>query len=190
MKKVLLISITLILISINIASNAIVTNSAEYSNVKIYVFYEENNKNYEEEKQWLDENTNIRREYINTNENKELYNNTKEALNIKNDKLPITIIGSTYFVGFDEKVQNSIKEAIEAYENTEEYGDIIKKIKDKEDVKDIIQQNEEIYKQPNLSNGFFNIIIIIIAILLVIFIIKKILKMKLKNKKKSKKSRH
>lgn len=172
MKKILFTSIILILLSFNIISNAIVTNSSEYSNVKIYVFYNEENEVYQREKNWLDENINIRKEYINTNENEELFTKIKDALKIKNDKSPISIIGSIYFIGFDEKTQNNMKEAEDAYEKAEEYSDIVEKIRNNEDVKEIIKQNEKIYKQPSNSNIIVNIIFIVIAICVILFIFK------------------
>ena len=51
MKKVFFISIFLMLICFISVSNAIVTNSSEYSNVKVYVFYNEENEVYKQEKE-------------------------------------------------------------------------------------------------------------------------------------------
>ena len=186
MKKVVFISIFLILLSFSIISNAVVTNSSEYNNVKVYVLYNEENEVYQQEKNWLNENENIRKEYINTNENSELLTKIKDALKIKKDDLPISVIGSTYFISFDEKVQNNIKEAIENYDKAEEYGDIVEKIKNNEDVSGIIKSNEKIYKQPNTSNEFLKIIFVIVAAFLIIFILKVVLK---KNKGKGKRKR-
>ena len=184
MKKVFFISIFLMLICFISVSNAIVTNSSEYSNVKVYVFYNEENEVYKQEKEWLSEKVNARKEYINTNENEELFIKIKDALKIKNDKSPISIIGSTYFIGFDEKTQNNMKEAQEAYEKAEDYSDIVEKIRNNEDVKDIIKQNGEIYKQPSTSNVFLNVIFAIIALFIVIFILKIVLEKKLNITKK------
>ena len=187
MKKILFTSIIiLILLSFNVVSNAIVTNSSEYSNIKVYIFYNEENEVYQKEKQWLDENVNIRKEYINTNENGELFTKIKDSLKIKNDKLPISVVGSTYFIGFDEKIQTNIEEAVKAYEKAEEYGDIVEKIRNSEDVKDVIKQNEKIYKQPGTSNVFLNVLAIIIAMFLIIFILRIILK----KKKRARRSHH
>ena len=58
MKKVFFISIFLMLICFISVSNAIVTNSSEYSNVKVYVFYNEENEVYKQEKEWLSEKLN------------------------------------------------------------------------------------------------------------------------------------
>lgn len=184
MRKVLLISIILILLSFCIVSNAIVTNSSEYSNVKVYVFYEENNNNFEQEKQWLEENPNIRKEYINVNDNNDLFTKIKDELKIKKNKLPVSVIGSTYFIEFDEKVKNNMKEAIKTYENATDYGDIVEKIRNNEDIKDMVKKNEEIYKQPEKANIVLNLIFIIIAICVVIFILKSIKKRHKKSQSK------
>ncbi len=186
MKKILFTSIVLILLLFPIVSKAVATNSSYYDGVKIYVFYEENSENFEQEKQWLEEDASIMKTYLNINENSELLSKVKDALKIGGNKLPITIIGSTYFIGFDEKVQNNMKEAVEAYKNVEEYGDIIEKIRNNEDAKDVIKQNEEIYKQPGKFNTVFNIILIIVVVCVVILVIVK----SLKKKKTSTKSHH
>ena len=187
MRKILFISIIiLILLSFSVVSNAIVTNSSEYSNIKVYIFYNEENEVYQKEKKWLDENVNIRKEYINTNENGELFTKIKDSLKIKNDNLPISVVGSTYFIEFDEKIQTNIEEAVKAYEKAEKYGDIVEKIRNSEDVKDIVKQNEKVYKQPNTANDFLNIIFVIIALFLVIFILRIILK----KKKRARHSHH
>lgn len=180
MKRILFISIMLIVLSFGTISNAIVASSSQYSisSVKAYVFYNEENEVYNEEKTWLDENINIRKEYINTNDNNELFTKVKEALKIKKDKFPITIIGSTYFIGFDEKIKNNIEEAFNAYSEAEEYGDIVEKIKNNEDVTDLIKQNEKIYKQKSNVNIILIIVITFIVVVLIIFIIKAILKNK------------
>lgn len=172
MKKQLIIFFLLILLCFPIVSKAVVTNSIEYDGTKIYVFYQESNENYEKEKQWLEDNTNIRKEYINTNENNELYTKVKDVLKIKKDKLPLTIIGSTYFIGFDEKTKNQINEAITSYENADQYGDVVEKIRNNEDVKDIVKQNEGIYKQPGTSNNILIIVLIIVVVFILICILK------------------
>ncbi len=174
MKKILFTSIVLLLLLFPIVSKAVATNSSYYDGVKIYVFYEENSENFEQEKQWLEEDSSIMKTYLNINENSELLSKVKDTLKIGSNKLPITIIGSTYFIGFDEKVQNNMKEAVESYKNAEEYGDVIEKIRNNEDVKDIVRQNEQIYKAPNNTVIIIiSIIFAIIVVLLAIYILKK-----------------
>ncbi len=178
MKKILFISLLLTLFIFSNFSNAVVTNSSLYSNVRVYVFYNEENEVYNEEKNYLDKNVNIGKEYINTNENEELYSKVKDALKIRNNKFPITVIGSTYFTGYNEEIQNKINEAIDAYDKAENYSDIVDKIKDNEDVKDAIKQNNQIYKQSDISNIIIISLLIIFGIIFIICIVRFILKNK------------
>ena len=174
MKKILYISLFFVLLCINSLSYAIVTNSSLYSNVKVYVLYNEENGEYTQEKNLLNENVNIQKEYINVNEDEELYDKIKDALKIKKDKFPVTVIGATYFVGYNEKVQNSIKETIEIYDKADNYVDIVEKIKNNEDVSDDIKQKRS------------NILVISIVFLLVIFSFILLICIIKKNKRKKK----
>ena len=180
MKKILFISLLLLLFIFSNFSSAVVTNSSLYSNVRVYVFYNEENESYNEEKNYLDKNVNIGKEYINTNESEELYSKVKDALKIKNNKFPITVIGSSYFTGYNEEIQYKINEAIDAYDKAENYSDIVDKIKDNEDVKDAIKQNNQIYKykHTNITNIIIIVLLIICGIIVISYIIKKIYKKK------------
>ena len=180
MKKILFISLLLLLFIFSNFSSAVVTNSSLYSNVRVYVFYNEENESYNEEKNYLDKNVNIGKEYINTNENEELYSKVKDDLKIRNNKFPVTVIGSTYFTGYNEKIQNKINEAIDAYDKAENYSDIVDKIKDNEDVKYAIKQNNQIYKdkQINITNIIIIVLLIICGVLVISYIIKRIYKKK------------
>ena len=182
MKKILYISLLLILFVFSNFSSAVVTNSSLYSNIKVYVLYNEENDTYKKEKDYLDENVNIRKEYINTNENNELYQKLKDELKIRTSKLPITVIGSSYFVGYNEKIQSKINEAIDAYDKAENYSDIVDKIKDNEDVKDAIKQNNQIYKQTNIAYIIIIVLVAICCIICGILIVRYIMKKLNKNK--------
>ena len=164
MKKILVIGITLILLCFSVVSNAVVTNSAEYNSVKVYVFYKENSKAYKEEKDWLEEYTKndirVIVEEIEIKQNSELAKKVKDTLKIKKDKLPLTIIGSNYFIGFNKKVEKNLTEAIEAYKKADNYGDVLEKIMDNEDAKTAIEQNKGIYKQRSSFSVIWKIILI------------------------------
>ena len=98
---------------------AIATNSS-YTDIKVYFFYEENCEECDKAKEWLEtefkENIRVRIEYLKTEENKELYDKVNNTLKIKKNKYPLMIVGSTTFIGFDEKTKNNLKEAIQSYE--------------------------------------------------------------------------
>ena len=180
MKKRLFIFFLLMLLCFPIKSNAVATNSS-YS-VKINLFLTNDCKDCEKEIEWLEEyrkDSFIDIEYINIDDSNELYDKVKEALTLKGDKMPLAIVGSNYFIGFNDKVKNNLTDAIKSYEKEDEYCDIVSKIRKGEDAKNCIEQNKDIYKQSSSYPIFIKIIVAIVVIGLVIGIlltIKKLLK--------------
>lgn len=65
---------------------------------------------------WYDEN------------NQQLMEKVKEAFEINRNGVPLTIIGSTYFIGYRESLEDTIKRAIDFYRNND-YVDQVKLIK-------------------------------------------------------------
>ena len=180
MKKVMNIIIFLILLSIPVATQAIATNASDINYTRIYYFYSDDCKECEIGKEWLEnyekDDYKISVEYIKNDNDLEL--KVKDTLNIKKDIKPLIIIGSNYFIGFNDKVKNNLTDAISSYEEEEEYCDIIPKLKNNEDVKECINQNKDIYNTSN-SSILPKVIIILIGIILIsgiVFIIKKKLK--------------
>ncbi len=189
MKKQLLMFFLLTFLCFPILSQAFATNS-NYDNIKVYSFY---NKNNDEVKEWLEEelkdNSRVKVEFINVDSNKNLDTKVRKTLNIKKDKLPLMVIGSNYFIGFNNKTKQNLTKAIKAYEKTDNYCDVVSKIKDGNDVKDCINQNKGIYNQPSQISTSIKVILIIIGIGLIVGIVLIIwkkegnkLKIKLKNK--------
>ena len=177
MNKLLSIIIIFIILIIPINVNAVVSNS--FYNIKINVFYKDNCKECEEEKEWIEdykEDKFINVEYINIKDNEKLYNEIKESLKIKKDNVPLVIIGSNYFLGFNDRIKGNLIEAIKAYEESKDYCDVVTKIKNKEDIKECLKVNKNIYK----DNIFISVIIMIIAIIVLVIIgrlvVKKIVK--------------
>ena len=177
MNKLLSIIIIFIILIIPINVNAVVSNS--FYNIKINVFYKDNCKECEEEKEWIEdykEDKFINVEYINIKDNEKLYNEIKESLKIKKDNVPLVIIGSNYFLGFNDRIKGNLIEAIKAYEENKDYCDVVTKIKNKEDIKECLKVNKNIYK----DNIFISVIIMIIAIIVLVIIgrlvVKKIVK--------------
>lgn len=172
MKKRLLICFLLIYLCIPIAARAIATNSSDDINyVKIYYFTSDNCVECDKGKEWLEnyqkEDNRISIEYINDND---LNNQVKNVFNIKEDNMPLITIGSNYFIGFNDKVEKDLKEAIKSYEEKEEYCDVVSKVRNGEDTKDCIKQNKDIYKQENTSNSSNTIKFVIIGVIIVLII--------------------
>ncbi len=168
MKKLLFVFFLLMLLCFPAKSNAVVTNSS-YS-VKVNVFLKDDCEDCEKAKEWLEEYRKekfIDVEYININDNNELYDKIKKELKIKNNKMPLTIIGSNYFIGFNNKMKESLNKAITAYDEVDNYCDIVSKTRQNEDVKECIKQNKDIYK----ANNFPTTIIVIVSLVILCSII-------------------
>ena len=60
--------------------------------------------------------------------NQEFMEEVKNNLNIKSSGVPLTIIGNTYIVGYNDSIGNKIERAIKYYEENE-YVDVVEQIK-------------------------------------------------------------
>ena len=177
MKKIMTIMIFMILI-IPFTVKAIATNSS-YTDIEVYFFYEDNCEECDKAKEWLEtefkEDYRVRIEYLKTEENKELNDKVHESLKIKKNKYPLMIVGSDTFIGFNEKTKNNLKEAIHSYEEVDDFCDVVSKIRNDEDIKECLNQNKDIYKEPFELPiyGIVLIVFIICVILGVFFMMKK-----------------
>lgn len=169
MKKIIFIFSLFIALCFPIMTKAIATNSL-YKSIKVYFFYEDNCKECNEAEDWLKENKNIGIEYKKVEENKDLIKKIKDLLNIKKDNKPLIIIGTKYYIGFNNKIKNNIKEVIETYETNNDYCDVVSKIENNLDTKECIKQDSNTNKS-NKFPMFLKIILIFIRIILVVSII-------------------
>ncbi len=165
MKKVLFMLLLIMILCFPITSYAVITNS-EY-NIKINVFYEEECEECKTEKNWLEEYKKdkfINVEYINIEDYPDLFNDVRKTLDIKKNKLPLVIIGSNYFVGYDDEVKDKIMKAIDAYEKESNYCDLVAKIENKENTKECLEENKGIYEEvSSKSYGYLVVILILIS---------------------------
>ncbi len=169
MKKFLLLLFLMIFICFPVKSHAIATNSS-YS-VKVYFFYNDKDKDFNKAKEWLEEyqkDSFINVDYLNIDESKELYSDVRKSLKIKNNKMPFIIIGSNYFIGFNNKIKENLTKVIKAYEKAEKNCDIVSKIRNKENIKECIKVNKNIYNQSTRLPTFVIIIIILVGVCLII----------------------
>ncbi len=177
MKKLLFTLILLIFLSFPMYAKAIATNSLYDAN--IYLFYEDDCKECDDAKDWLQEYLKdknlVRLDYINIDENKELLSKVKESLNTRKDKLPLILIGTNYFIGFSDNDKNNITNAISSYQNSDSYCDIVYKIRNDEDIKECINQNNGIYNIKTKNTKLYIIISILLVVIIsaVIYIIKR-----------------
>ena len=167
MKKLLFMFFLLMFLCFPIKSNAVVTNSS-YS-VKVNVFLKNDCKDCEKEKDWLEEyrrESFVDIEYINMDDNNELYDKIQKALSIKNNKTPLVIIGSNYFVGFDKNTKEELTNAIKSYEEIDNYCNTVSIVRKNEDIKDCINKNKGIYNQSTFYSKFIKIIIYVLIFIL------------------------
>ena len=151
-----------------IKSQAVVTNSS-YS-VKVYFFYENDCKDCDKAQEWLEDykkESFIDVEYINIAANDELYNKITKSLSIKKNKIPLIIIGSNYFTEFNNS-KEEITKAIKSYEKVESYCDTVSKVRKKENIKDCLNQNKDIYNEQSKISESIKVIIIIISVCLIL----------------------
>ncbi len=153
MKK-LIWAISLLLLLVPFTSEGAVTNSSSYGTVKTYIFYKSDCDECDESIAWIkdyiNKHTYVTSEYVDIDKNSELFDKVKNQLKIKKDDLPLIVIGTNYFNGFDEKVETKVIEVLEAYHD-QDYCDVISKINDNADIKDCLKQNRKFYKQSNSS---------------------------------------
>ena len=144
MKKILIIFL-LILVSFPIMTKAVVTNSTEDISIGVYIFTNEE-ADVIKEKEWFESlKLDKKKIFVNVIDTKnELYTKFKETFSIKKDKLPVTVIGSTYYKGYNESIKKKLTKVIEAYEE-KDYCDLILKLKNGEDTKECIKINKNIY---------------------------------------------
>ena len=184
MKKILITFILSFILFIP-KTNAIVTSSSSLDDVKIYLFCDDSSK-CENAKKWIkdleSEYVRVGYKYFNVKEDKSITNNVKKSLKIRKNSLPLIVIGTNYFLGFNDNIKDEIRNAISAYEKVDEFCDITYKLENKKSIKNCIEQNENIYSVKE-SKFNFNIVLFIVIPIVIIILIILLLKRKKINKK-------
>ena len=98
---------------------------AKEGKINLYLFYGKECPHCEEERKWLKTIKKNYKDYLNiyyfevwhNEDNKEIMNKVKNQFNIREEGVPLTIIGNDYYVGYSESIgsmiENKIKEYIE-----------------------------------------------------------------------------
>ncbi len=180
MKKITYIILSLFVLFPMTCQAAVATTSGERElNVYLFTLDEcdkcEDVKSYIESKH--DENNRIILNEINVNEKEEVYEKAKEILKFKSDNYPLIIIGTDYFIGYDNK---KLDNAIKSYLNNQDYCNLVYRIENNKDISNCLEINKDIYKSTN-SNLLLNIVLVIAIALIIGFIIFKLVG---KNKRK------
>ena len=119
--------------------------SADEKTLRVYLFHQESCPHCKKEIQYLEE---LKNEYSNldvvtyeVSQNVMNYNfmNRVIAKNgiVTNGQVPFTIIGTDYYIGFEDHAKKSIKDSIDKFLNDKNSIDVIAKVKNGEDVSNI-----------------------------------------------------
>lgn len=152
MKKsiiLLVISIFLLIpININAGISTVEPGINSKDKLTIYLFYSKTCSHCKKEMEWLgrykNEISGINLEYYEISDNDKLLTSVRKSLNINNSYVPLTVIGSDYFIGYNDDIKKQIEEAVKAYLNNE-YCDIVGLVKDNKDTTGCRSQNNGIY---------------------------------------------
>lgn len=152
---------------------ATIGSNSSLQDINVYLFTNECDKCNEEEK-WLKEIYNkyarLNNNIIDINDNNEKYYDVIKKLNIKEDKYPLLIIGTNYYIGFNDKIKEEITNTIENYSNFDSYCDIMNT---KLNIKECQKQNNKINKRDNYFPYFFATLGGVIILSIIFILLKK-----------------
>lgn len=119
-------------------------------NVTINLFHLNTCPHCKDEIKWLKsiDDKDVKVNYYEVSENKELYDKVIKELDISETGVPLTIIGSDYTIGFSDSIKSDIEDYIKLYSKNKHY-DVVSLIKDNKDIKDEIKVNEKIKEKNN-----------------------------------------
>ncbi len=157
MKKVVFLIIIFLVLWMPTSVLAVVSGGygaiSEDECVVIHLFYSEECPHCHKEREWLNtfskDNPKVRIKYYEKEEYNELTSKVRSSLSIRNSYVPLTIIGSDYFIGYNDDIQKQIEEAFTAYSKHGKYCDIVSLVEKGEDTKGCKTKNNGIY---NLSS--------------------------------------
>lgn len=155
MKRFLSYILLVLLLVCPISVFAYATSSSVDDDIKvnIYLFYSEECPHCHKEREWLKEyqkeNPDIQVKYYERNEHSDFLSKVRKSLAIKNSYVPLTVIGSDYFIGYNADIEKQIKEAVLAYKEHEDYCDIVSLVENGKDTEGCRVKNNGIY---NLSS--------------------------------------
>lgn len=119
--------------------------SADEKTLRVYLFHQESCPHCKKEIQYLEE---LKNEYSNldvvtyeVSQNVMNYNFMNRVIDktgiVTNGQVPFTIIGTDYYIGFEDHIKKSIKDSIDKFLNDKNSIDVIAKVKNGEDVSNI-----------------------------------------------------
>lgn len=150
MKKILWFLFIALMFFVPVNSTTAATDfiKSDEDKVTLHLFYSNSCGHCKKEKEWLEEYTKenpfIEVKQYEMDSQPALLKNVRKALSIHNSYVPLTVIGSDYFIGYNNDIQKQIKDAIDAYKG-EEYCDIVELVAEGKDTKGCRTENNGIY---------------------------------------------
>ena len=125
------------------------------NDVDLYLFHSSTCPHCKEEKEYLkkleEDYDYLSVHYYEVHDDMIVTNKVKEGLKIKENYVPITVVGSDYIVGFSSVTEDDIKSLIEKYHDNGGC-DAVSKILEGKDISGCIKQNESIKKDKTVKN--------------------------------------
>lgn len=144
MKKYITFCLILLISLINIPK-------VKADDIDVYLFHSATCQHCQQEIEWLESIDDVMSidvhlyETFYNEDNYELMQQVKKEMNINNLQVPFTVIGNTYYIGFEDSIKESINDLIiEEIKNPS--VNIVEKIFNNESIKDIDIKNGEINK--------------------------------------------
>lgn len=114
------------------------------SDVKVYLFHSDSCPHCKSEREFLSTLDNVDVKMYEIGTYSKLLNNVRINLNIKENSVPITIIGSDYVIGYSEDIKNQILDMIDSY-SKKDHCDVVENIIENKDISECVNQNTGIY---------------------------------------------
>lgn len=120
------------------------------SDVKVYLFYSNSCQHCKNEKEFLSTLDNVDVKMYEIGTYSKLLVNVRNNLGIKENSVPVTIIGSDYVIGYSEDIKNQILDMIDSY-SKKDHCDAVENVIENKDVEDCIKMNKGIYKSSDVK---------------------------------------
>ncbi len=118
----------------------------------IYLFYSEDCQFCQREKAWLNslvgKRADLRVQYYEVHENEELTKKVRKALDIENGYIPLTVVGSDYFIGYNESIGEDILDALSHYKG-KDFCDLVPLVLEGKSTSGCRIKNDGIYTNSN-----------------------------------------
>lgn len=142
-----------VLFPISVSAYTTASTPADQTKVTIYLFYSEECPHCHREREWLANyqkfNPDVKIEYYERNEHSDFVSKVRKSLSIKNSYVPLTVIGSDYFIGYNADIEKQMREAVDAYKEHSDYCDIVSLVKEGKDTEGCRTKNNGIYSPSN-----------------------------------------